>query len=111
MYWGGTSSGKSVCSSDRCAVVTHLSKQLCVLKESVMSFAAGTCVPQLGSQSLRSQLLRGVESDWHGSVGESRRKRLVYETRQCLDSSFIPLESKSVSPVHPQRNGCVLRSV
>lgn len=75
MYWRGTSSGKTMCSSDRCAVVTHLSKQLCVLKESVMSFAAGTCVPQLGSQSLRSQLLRGVESDWRGSNGESRRKR------------------------------------
>lgn len=36
---------------------------------------------------------------------------LVYETLQCLVSIFISSEFKSVSPVHPQRNGCVLRSV
>lgn len=107
MYWGGTSSGKSVCSSDRCAVVTHLSKQLCVLKESVLSFAAGTCVPQLGSQSLRSQLLRGVESDWRGSVREiGRRRNACVQDSPVLDSIFIPLEFKSFSSASTEKWMC-----
>lgn len=39
-----------MCSSDGCAVVSHLSKQLYILKENVRSLAAGTCVPKLGPQ-------------------------------------------------------------
>lgn len=32
----------------RCSGVSQLSKQLCILKENVMSLAAGTCGTQLG---------------------------------------------------------------
>lgn len=39
-----------MCSSDGCAVTSHLSKQLCIVKENARSLAAGTCVPQLGPQ-------------------------------------------------------------